>query len=112
MIAMRYGTIPIVRETGGLKDSVIPYNKYTDEGTGFGFRNYNAHEMLKQIEDATWLWRNDPEMWDRMIHRAMKEDFSWKASAKKYLALYKNMLGLSGRAARRKKDAIEPRTEE
>ena len=112
MIAMRYGTIPIVRETGGLKDSVIPYNKYTDEGTGFGFRNYNAHEMLKQIEDATWLWRNDPEMWDRMIHRAMKEDFSWKASAKKYLALYKNMLGLSGRAARRKKDGIEPRTEE
>ncbi|MBR0426239.1 MAG: glycogen synthase GlgA [Clostridia bacterium] len=105
MIAMRYGTIPVVRETGGLKDSVIPYNKYTDEGTGFCFMNYNAHEMLYQIEDAVRYWRNDPEMWNRLVHRAMKEDFSWKASAKKYLALYKNMLGLSARA--RKKATAE-----
>ena len=107
MIAMRYGTIPIVRETGGLKDSVIPYNKYTDEGTGFGFRNYNAHEMLKQIEDAVTYWRNDPEMWSRLVHRAMKEDFSWKASAKKYLALYKEMLGLTVRAPRKRKPKTE-----
>ncbi len=106
MIAMRYGTIPIVRETGGLKDSVIPYNKYTDEGTGFGFVNYNAHEMLKQIEDATWYWRNDPELWKRLVHRAMAADFSWKASAKKYLALYKNMLGLPVRAPRKKKAPV------
>lgn len=104
MIAMRYGTIPIVRETGGLKDSVIPYNKYTDEGTGFGFVNYNAHEMLHQIEDATWYWRNDPALWSRLVHRAMKADFSWKASAKQYLALYKNMLGIPVRAPRKKKE--------
>lgn len=105
MIAMRYGTIPIVRETGGLKDSVVPYNKYTDEGTGFGFRNYNAHEMLKQIEDAVGYWRNDPEMWKRLVHRAMKEDFSWRVSAKQYYALYKSMFGVPARAARRKKPA-------
>ena len=101
---MRYGTIPIVRETGGLKDSVVPYNKFTDTGTGFGFRNYNAHEMLRQIEDAVWFWRNDPAMWDRLVRRAMKVDFSWKSSAKQYLTLYRYMLGLSLRSPRRKKD--------
>ena len=104
MIAMRYGTIPIVRETGGLRDSVVPYNKYTDEGTGFGFKNYNAHEMLRQIEDAVWFWRNEPEMWDRLVHRAMKMDFSWKNSAKQYLNLYKYMLGIPLRAPRKKKE--------
>ncbi len=92
MIAMRYGTLPIVRETGGLKDSVQPYNKYTDEGTGFSFANYNAHEMLYTIERAVELYKDRPA-WERMMKRAMKVDFSWAASAKEYAALYHKVLG-------------------
>lgn len=92
MIAMRYGTIPIVRETGGLRDSVQPYNRYTDEGTGFGFRNYNAHEMLYTVEQAVSYWNNDRDMWARLVQRAMTADFSWNASAKQYLKLYRTLV--------------------
>ena len=92
MIAMRFGTIPIVRETGGLKDSVHPYNQYTDEGTGFSFANYNAHEMLYTIERAVGYFRGDKEMWQRLRARAMKEDFSWNVSAKRYQEVYENVL--------------------
>ncbi len=91
MIAMRYGTIPIVRETGGLRDSVQPYNRYTDEGTGFSFANYNAHEMLFTIEAAANFYR-DKALWTRLMRRAMAMDFSWGASAKKYLELYDRLL--------------------
>jgi len=91
MIAMRYGTIPIVREVGGLRDTVQPYNRYTDEGTGFSFANYNAHEMLFTIEAAANYY-HDKELWTRMMRRAMAKDFSWKASAQKYLSLYDSLL--------------------
>ena len=91
MIAMRYGTLPIVRETGGLKDSVIPYNKFTGEGNGFSFANYNAHELLYTIERAAALYAQDKETWASLRKQAMEKDFSWDASAREYLKLYEDM---------------------
>ncbi len=91
LIAMRYGTLPIVRETGGLKDTVKPYNKYTDEGTGFSFANYNAHDMLFSVERAAKLYREDHAAWERMMVRAMRKNFSWDSSAKRYQKLYENI---------------------
>ncbi len=91
MIAMRYGTIPIVRETGGLKDTVEPYNEYDNTGDGFSFKNYNAHEMLGIIEYAKSKYENDKKAWNGIIRRAMAKDFSWTNSAKKYIDLYKNI---------------------
>ena len=93
MIALRYGSVPVVRETGGLKDSVIPYNKYTDEGTGFSFANYNAHEMLFVLERAVQYYYEDRPMWQRLVRRGMEADFGWAASAKQYLALYDMLSG-------------------
>lgn len=93
LIAMRYGSLPIVRETGGLKDTVKPYNKETDEGNGFSFANYNAHEMLDTIRRAVNLYETEKDgAFKRMIGRAMREDFSWKASAKEYKHLYEGLL--------------------
>ena len=94
MIAMRYGSIPLVRETGGLRDSVLPYNWYTDDGNGFSFHDYNAHDMLHVLEHAVGYWYDDREMWKRLMKRAMKTDFSWSVSARKYMELYRNLLGL------------------
>ncbi len=93
LIALRYGTVPIVRETGGLKDTVQPYNEYEDTGTGFSFANYNAHEMLNTIRYAKWVYYNDRDAWNRMVTRGMKADFSWGASAKKYQEMYDWLLG-------------------
>lgn len=93
MISLRYGTVPIVRETGGLRDSVVPYNKYTDEGTGFSFANYNAHEMLFTLERAVQYYYEDKPMWSRLVRRGMEQDFGWGASAEKYLALYETLAG-------------------
>jgi starch synthase len=87
---MRYGTIPVVRETGGLKDTVVPYNEYTKEGTGFSFTNYNAHEMLFTAEYAVTIY-NKKEHWNTLIKNAMSAQNSWEFSAKKYLALYKKL---------------------
>ena len=92
MIALRYGSVPIVRETGGLKDSIVPYNQYTDEGNGFSFANYNAHEMLFTIERAVRYYYDDKPMWNRLVQRGMHEDFSWTHSAGEYLALYERLL--------------------
>ena len=92
MIALRYGAVPIVRETGGLKDTIVPYNMYTDEGNGFSFANYNAHEMLDTIERAVHYWRDDKPMWKRMMLRGMADDFSWTKPAEQYLALYNSIL--------------------
>ena len=92
MIAMRYGSIPIVRETGGLKDSVMPFNVYTDEGNGFSFSNYNAHDMLYTIERAVSYF-HDTELWDRLVKRAMATDFSWHKSALVYKQLYTELTG-------------------
>ena len=92
MIAMRYGTIPVVRETGGLKDSVIPYNRYEDTGDGFGFANYNAHELLYAVKQGVELYRESRSSWDALVKRAMRKDFSWKRSAKQYIELYEELL--------------------
>ena len=91
MIAMRYGTLPIVRETGGLKDSVKPYNKYTGEGTGFSFKNFNAHEMKEVMLLAMDCYR-DPEIMNSLIRQAMEADFSFKRSSEEYARLYLWML--------------------
>ena len=88
MIAMRYGTLPVVRETGGLKDSVIPYNQYTGEGTGFSFANYNAHEMMGTVEKAAVVCRTQPEVWAKLMDNAMAQDFSWEKAADRYAAIY------------------------
>ncbi|WP_042277928.1 glycogen synthase GlgA [[Clostridium] dakarense] len=91
MLAMRYGTLPIVRETGGLKDTVKPYNKYTGEGNGFTFANYNAHEMLYCIQMAIGLY-HDKDTWKELMFNAMKTDSSWKKSAQDYIKTYQDML--------------------
>jgi len=91
MIALQYGTIPLVRETGGLKDTVMPYNKYTDEGNGFSFANYNAHEMLFTLERAIEYYHDKP-LWERMMKRAMASDFTWDHSAQEYLNMYDRIL--------------------
>ncbi|MCI8611127.1 MAG: glycogen synthase GlgA [Clostridiales bacterium] len=83
MIAMRYGTLPLVRETGGLADTVSPYNQYEGSGNGFSFANYNAHEMLHTIRYATGVYQ-DKEAWTGLCRRAMASDFSWGASAREY----------------------------
>ncbi len=90
--AMRYGSLPIVRETGGLKDTVQPYNMYDGSGTGFTFANYNAHELLFTMKHANDLFYNDKEAINGLIDHAMHEDFSWNASAARYLQLYKEFL--------------------
>ena len=92
LIALRYGCVPIVRETGGLKDTIIPYNLFTDEGNGFSFANYNAHEMLDTIARAVNYYTTDKAMWRRMMLRGMADRFDWQKPAKAYLALYEGML--------------------
>ena len=92
MFAMRYGTLPVVRETGGLKDSVAPYNKNTGEGTGFSFANYNADELLDCIDNALSVWEKKQPAWKKLQKNAMTADFSWRASANKYRALYRDLL--------------------
>ncbi|MCL1851783.1 MAG: glycogen synthase [Peptococcaceae bacterium] len=87
MIAMRYGTIPIVRETGGLKDSVQSYNHFSGEGNGFSFANYNAHEMLETIKRAVGVYR-DTRAWRKLFRNALATDFLWDSSAQKYVELY------------------------
>ena len=93
LMSLRYGTIPIVRETGGLKDTVEPYNQYESTGTGFSFKNYNAHEMLDIIRYAKYIYYNNKREWNKLIDRAMAADFSWANSAKKYENLYNWLLG-------------------
>jgi starch synthase len=93
LIALRYGTIPVVRQIGGLRDTVIPYNKYTGEGNGFGFVNYNAHELLFTIKEALGYYR-EPSVWQSLMTQAMAADHSWAQSSKEYLAVYAKVLGL------------------
>ncbi len=88
IIAMRYGTLPIVRETGGLKDTVIPYNEFTGEGTGFSFSNFNGDEMGDAVFRAARLFWDNREAWNQLVTQAMSQDFSWTRSADKYLDLY------------------------
>ena len=92
MIAMRYGTIPIVRETGGLKDTIIPYNEMTDVGNGFTFTNYNAHELLFTVQQAVRIYQEDKLVWDNIRQNALKSDFSWDRSANYYNEIYESLL--------------------
>ena len=91
LIAMRYGSLPIVREAGGLKDTVIPYNEYTGEGTGYSFSNINAHELLFAIKNAVNVYHTQRDVHENLIDNAMKQDISWKLSAKRYQDLYEDI---------------------
>ena len=91
MIAMRYGTIPVVRETGGLRDTVLSYNEFTGEGNGFTFFNYNAHDMLHTIQRAAEYYHHEPDIWKKLQERGMGGDYSWSRSARRYLELYESL---------------------
>ena len=91
LMSLRYGTVPIVRETGGLRDTVEPYNQYENSGTGFGFCNYNAHEMLGTIRYAKSVYYDHRREWNKIVDRGMAKDFSWTNSAKQYENLYRYM---------------------
>ncbi|MGN0667115.1 MAG: glycogen synthase GlgA [Huintestinicola sp.] len=93
LISLRYGTVPIVRETGGLKDTVQPYNEYDGTGIGFSFANYNGDELLNTINYAKHIFYDCPKEWDQMVSRGMKTDYSWTNSARKYEELYDRVLG-------------------
>lgn len=93
LMALRYGTVPIVRETGGLKDTVEAYNEYESKGTGFSFCNYNAHEMLGSIRYAERIYYDKKREWNKIIDRAMAADFSWHVSARKYQEMYDWLIG-------------------
>ncbi len=93
LMALRYGTIPIVRETGGLKDTVVPFNEFESTGTGFSFTNYNAHEMLVTVRNAERIYYDKKRDWNKLVDRAMAADFSWHVSARKYQEMYDWLIG-------------------
>jgi starch synthase len=93
MISMRYGTLPIVRETGGLRDSVIPYNQYTGEGTGFSFANFNGEELIDCTLAACEVFWTNPAAWQQLQQQAMATDVSWTKAAGSYCGLYHDVLG-------------------
>ena len=93
LMSLRYGTVPIVRKTGGLRDTVDPYNEYESTGTGFAFENYNAHEMLSTIRYAEQIYFDKKREWNKIIDRAMGTDYSWMASADKYTEMYDWLIG-------------------
>ena len=109
MIAMRYGALPIVRETGGLKDSVTPYNCETGEGNGFSFANINAHEFLYVTKYACDLYRNQKDVWDYLVKAGMNGDYSWRKSAREYIGLYSLITGIPYEDKEEKKE--EPKVE-
>ena len=91
LMSLRYGTVPIVRETGGLKDTVEPYNEYEKTGTGFSFANYNAHEMMATVRYAEQIYYDKKRDWNKIAERGMQQDFSWNNSARLYEELYESM---------------------
>ncbi len=93
LISMRYGTVPIVRETGGLKDTVTPYNEYTGEGTGFSFQSFNSWDMMHVINYAKEIYYNKRQAWKGLIKADMAKDYSWQISADKYMQMYKSLAG-------------------
>ena len=94
LCSMAYGSVPVVRETGGLKDTVTPYNEYTGEGNGFSFANINAHEFLFVTKYAADIYRHHKDVWDKIIEAGMKGDYSWKKSAGEYAGLYSLITGI------------------
>lgn len=93
LMSLRYGTLPIVRETGGLKDTVNAYNEYENTGNGFSFTNYNAHEMLAAVRYSQKIYYDKKRQWNQMVERAMQADFSWEVSARKYQEMYDWLIG-------------------
>lgn len=91
MISMRYGTLPIVHEIGGLRDTVEPYNPITNKGTGFGFDNFQPFYLMNVLKQAIELYQNNPEIWQELMQQAMAKDFSWNESSQQYLALYQQL---------------------
>src|SRR5699024_9826884 len=91
MISMRYGTLPIVHEIGGLKDTVTPFNPVKGQGTGFGFQEFTSYQLMECLKKAIELYHDSPVTWQNMIHQAMIEDFSWNNSCSKYLDLYRSI---------------------
>lgn len=91
MISMRYGTLPLVHEVGGLKDTVSPYNSYMGTGTGFGFQEFSAYWLLKTVEEAVWLFRNDKQTWSDLQKQAMSRDFSWDTASQAYEIIYQQL---------------------
>ena len=91
LISMRYGTLPLVRETGGLKDTVIPYNEFEKTGTGFSFANYNSNEMMDVLRLAIEVYYHRPQDWKALVRFAMSQDVSWEKSAYTYCLLYKEL---------------------
>lgn len=91
LISMRYGSVPVVRETGGLKDTVIPYRASSGDGCGFTFENYNAHEMLSALKEAVALYQQDSDEWQKLVRRGMEKDYSWDHSALMYKTLYESL---------------------
>ncbi len=108
MISLRYGTLPVVRETGGLRDTVLSYNEANGAGNGFTFFNYNAHDMLYTLRRAVFFYRQQKDVWRMLQHRAMTGDYSWSHSAEMYLSLYENMLR---EAPEKKPRAAKPKAE-
>lgn len=94
MICSRYGNVPLVRETGGLYDSIKPYNPATGDGNGFTFANYNAHDMMYVLREMLALYQNDHDAWDKLVRKIMNIDFSWGASAVEYIKMYEELLDL------------------
>ncbi|MCF7923562.1 MAG: glycogen synthase [Candidatus Izimaplasma sp.] len=92
IIALKYGSIPVVRETGGLVDTITPYNEFNSKGNGFSFKNFNAHDMMHVLRYAIHLYNHNKESWHRIVKQAMETDFSWKQSAKAYRKAYKKLL--------------------
>ena len=110
LISLRYGTLPIVRETGGLRDTVTAYNEFTGDGNGFSFFNYNAHDMLYVIERAVDYYKNRPEVWHVLMKRAMSGQYGWDQSAGHYIELYESLIALTAeKAAAEKAAAKKPR---
>ena len=91
LIALRYGTVPVVRATGGLRDTIQPYNKYTGEGNGYILENINAHDMAYVIKQALGDYR-DKSVWNHLVENAMNSDYSWKNSAKEYINLFSRLV--------------------
>jgi starch synthase len=92
IIALNYGSIPLVRETGGLVDTITPYNEFNSTGNGFSFTNFNAHDMMHVLRYAIHLYQHNKEAWDKIVEGAMTSDFSWKKSAQAYRKLYKKII--------------------
>ena len=111
LISLRYGTVPIVRETGGLKDTVWAYNEYTGEGTGFSFANYNADEMMNTIWYAMDVFYNRKDAWYNLIQTGMHSDFSWNTSADKYIKMYQDLTGIYDLPEKKTEPVNEPEPE-